>query len=49
MMSMKGLSNKIAALNWRWRIQFEHRGFQIRMAFFLPSLRDSIFPNLSRH
>jgi hypothetical protein len=21
-------SNKIAALNWRWRIQFGHRGFQ---------------------
>jgi hypothetical protein len=21
--------NKIAALNWRWRLQFGHRGFQI--------------------
>jgi hypothetical protein len=24
-----GDANKIAALNWRWRIQFGHRGFQI--------------------
>ena len=30
--------NKIAALNWRWRIQFGHRGFQFDLVSFGCSL-----------
>jgi len=26
--------NEIAALNWRWRIQFEHSGFQFGLVSF---------------
>jgi len=29
------LPNKIAALNWRWRIQFGHRGFQFDLIPFV--------------
>jgi hypothetical protein len=31
-------ANKIAALNWRWRIQFGHRGFQVSSVSFVCSL-----------
>jgi hypothetical protein len=49
MVSRLMLPNKIAALNWRWRIQFGRRGFQFGFGCIGCSLPAPVSELVSHH
>jgi hypothetical protein len=49
MVSRLMLPKKIAALNWRWRIQFGRRGFEFGLVSFVCSLPAPVSELVRRH